>query len=151
MLSDQRLRELKRSHHVERMPYGIDPHRYTERAERLLETAQRELHINPEVAMSCSYEAMLSSGLAMLAVHGFRLTGQPGHHAVLADIVNEAVEGTPYEASGRAYVRLRRMRNQSLYEAEIVDEETAQHALTHGRALLEWASNEVASHDQSGG
>lgn len=151
MLTDERLRELRRSHHIERMPYGVDPHRYLQRGQRLLETAQRELQMNPEVAMSCSYEAMLSSGLAVLAVHGLRLTGQPGHHAVLADIVNEAVEGTDYETSGRAYVRLRRMRNQSLYEAEIVDEDTAQHALAHGRRLLEWATAEVASHDQNRG
>lgn len=151
MLSDDRLRELRRSHHLERMSYGIDPHRYLERAQRLLDTATRELPFNPEVAMSCSYEAMLSSGLAMLASHGYRLTGQPGHHAVLADIVNEAVEGTKYESSGRAYVRLRRMRNQSLYEAEIVDEETARHALTHGTALLEWAGQEVARRESDRG
>lgn len=144
MLSDEQIRNLRKSHHIERMPFGIDPHRYLDRAQRLLETAAREHSINPEVAMTCSYEAMLSCGLAALAVHGYRLTGQPGHHAVLADIVNDAVAGTAYEPSGRAYVRLRRMRNQSLYEAEVVDEDTATHAMSHGRLLLEWARAEVA-------
>ena len=144
MISVERLEELRKSRHIERIPYGVQSQPYLDRARRLLDTADREMAVNPEVAMTCSYEAMLSCGLAVLASHGYRLTGRPGHHAVLADIVNDAVAASAYQASGLAYVRLRRLRNQSLYEAHIVDQDTAEHAKTHGEALLEWAKTETS-------
>ena len=108
---------------------------YLASAEKKLAAAEKLLGIDEEAAYQIAYEAMLKASLGFLLSFGVRPRSQPGHHIVVIEFAGQKL-GSAYKGLADVFDRMRRKRNQSLYEAAaIISKQEATQALA---AAKEW-------------
>ena len=108
---------------------------YLAGAEKKLAAAEKLLAIDEEAAYQVAYEAMLKASLGFMLSFGVRPRSQPGHHIVVIEFVGQKL-GPAHKGLADLFDRMRRKRNQSLYDAAaIISEQEATQALA---AAKEW-------------
>jgi uncharacterized protein (UPF0332 family) len=111
--------------------------KYLAGAERKLSAAEKVLSIDEEAAYQIAYEAMLKASLGFLLSFGVRPRSQPGHHVVVIEFAGEKL-GAAHQGLADVFDRMRRKRNQALYEAAaIISKQEATQAVA---AAKEWIS-----------
>jgi hypothetical protein len=91
------------------------------------------------VRYGIAYDAAHDIGEALLAAHGFRTANGPGQHEALGRYLRAVLDKPPAEKAANAFDRLRRARNQDLYEAKPVGAAAAEKAEQVARELFDAA------------
>lgn len=94
---------------------GDQVNRYFGAAEKKLVTARKILAIDEEACFQAAYDAMLKASLGFILRHGVRPRSQPGHHVAIIQFI-ETHLGKEHHAMVAAFDRMRRKRNQALYD-----------------------------------
>ena len=90
-----------------------------QKAFRSIQTAEMAFSDNdPEGALTMAYEAMLKTSLALLSANGFRPRIQLGHHKTLILYARHILVESASVID--TYDRLRRKRNKTIYDVEVV-------------------------------
>lgn len=83
------------------------------KARRWLDLASKLAGIDLDTALEKTYDAVLESGMALLAKDGFRATSKLGHHFAVMEYLSNAID-----IDGSALHTLRKNRNVIIYEDE---------------------------------
>jgi uncharacterized protein (UPF0332 family) len=114
--------------------------RYLAAATKKLATAKKVLPIDDEAAFQLAYEAMLKGSLGLMLSHGFRPRSTPGHHMAIIEFAEKQL-GAPSHRLVALFDRMRRKRNQALYDA------TGLITRTEAEQALDTAAKYLASVD----
>jgi HEPN domain len=132
--------------------------RAIERVERDAETAAEELaaarkHLksaelisdqDPSGAFAMGYDAMRKAISAHMRANGYRVTMGPGHHYRTGRYALAALDSLGVEEHVEAFDDLRRLRNQSEYEALTVESDEVAEALAHAYTLVDAIERDLA-------
>ncbi len=120
--------------------------RYLAAASSKLATARKVLAIDDEAAYQLAYEAMLKGSLGLMLSHGFRPRSVPGHHVAIIRFVERQL-GAPSHRLVALFDRMRRKRNQALYDAAgLITRTEAEQALETAAKYLVDVEQHLAKH-----
>jgi uncharacterized protein (UPF0332 family) len=85
--------------------------------------AKKVLCFDEETAYQMFYEAMLKASLALMLSYGLRPRGLPGHHINIIEFCEKKL-GKEYENLLNSFDKMRRKRNQAIYQPMVVITET---------------------------
>ena len=112
-------------------------------AERKLAAAGKTLAIDEEAAYQLAYEAMLKASLGFMLSFGVRPRSQPGHHIVVIEFVSKQL-GAPHRGLMDLFDRMRRKRNQALYDATgLITKHEAEQAIVSAKTLIDILKAEI--------
>lgn len=98
--------------------------------------AEKVLQIDEEAAYQMFYESMLKASLALMLSYGFRPRSLPGHHVNIIEFSAKKL-GNHYAYIMNTFNKMRRKRNQVIYEADIeITEKEANNALETAKEYL---------------
>lgn len=98
--------------------------------------AEKVLPIDEETAYQMFYEAMLKASLALMLSYGFRPRSLPGHHVNIIEFSTKKL-GNHYAYIMNTFNKMRRKRNQVIYEADVeITEKEANNALKTAKEYL---------------
>lgn len=106
-------------------------------AERL---SQLRLLTSSAVKYDLAYDAAHDVGEALLAVYGYRTSNGPGQHEALGRFLRAVLDTPPGDAAARRFDQLRRVRNQSHYDAKPVGDAEARLVERTARELYDAVS-----------
>ena len=104
-------------------------------AQRKLKAAEKALAIDEEAALEIAYEAMLKATIALMLAHGQRLRSGPGHHEAAIQFAGSKLDSSCSDLI-LAFDRMRRKRNQTLYNIAITTRTEAEQAVRAAREFL---------------
>lgn len=89
-----------------------------EQIKKFFDSAKENLKITdstniPEVIFKFSYDALIKTGLILIALKGYRIRSREGHHTKILQSLSEILNDNDIEAIGNI---MRRQRNIDLYE-----------------------------------
>lgn len=91
---------------------------------------------NPDDIFTLAYEAMLKASLALMRASGFRPRTQLGHHRTLVTFATEVL-GNRFSSLTATYERMRKKRNQLIYNVTTVTRTEADAAAEVAARYLE--------------
>jgi uncharacterized protein (UPF0332 family) len=112
-------------------------------ARKKLESAKKALAIDEEISYQLAYEAMLKASLGLMLSYGVRPRSLPGHHITIIAYA-EAKLGKEFKHLIAMFDRMRRKRNQSIYEVGgFISTTDARHALASAEQYLKTISEAI--------
>lgn len=109
--------------------------------------AEKVLPIDEEGAYQMFYEAMLKASLALMLSYGVRPRSLPGHHLNIIEFSAKKLGGN-FAYLMNTFDKMRRKRNQVIYEADIViTEKEADNALKTAREYLNVIKKHINSNN----
>ncbi len=105
-------------------------------AKRHLESAASIADADPTAAFAVSYDAMRKAISAHMRASGYRVKKGPGHHQRTGRYALAALDDLHVEDHIEAFDSLRQLRNQSEYDALMVEPDEVEEILEHARALV---------------
>jgi hypothetical protein len=127
---------------------ATDVPRDPEGARRVLAQARRALQsadldgVDPDSGYGLAYQAALKAALALLRAHGRRVSSGAGGHVVTLEEARRLLG--PDGAAVTRVDRMRRARNQLVYDGDEVGEADRRQAVADARVLIELVSNRLA-------
>ncbi len=110
--------------------------RYLTAASKRLATARKILSIDEEACFQQTYDAMLKASLGFMLSFGLRPRSQPGHHVAIIRFVESRFD-KQHQGLIAAFDRMRRKRNQALYDATgLITKHEAEQALEVAERFL---------------
>jgi uncharacterized protein (UPF0332 family) len=103
-------------------PQKINPKQiadFQKSAAKKLSTARKTINIDEEAAYQIAYEAMVKASLAFILAHGQRVRAQLGHHIALIEFCERHLD-VKHAPLLRSLDRMRRKRNQALYDVGMI-------------------------------
>jgi len=117
--------------------------KYIASARKKLETARKTLEIDEEASYQFAYEAMLKASLSLMLSSGVRPRSLPGHHITIIEFAGEQL-GKDYKHLISIFDRMRRKRNQAIYEVDVLISVTeARQALASAEQYLDAISDAI--------
>jgi uncharacterized protein (UPF0332 family) len=120
-------------------PQRVDWHqisRYLGAASKKLTTAKKILLIDEEACYQQAYDAMLKASLGFMLSHGVRPRSQPGHHVAIIEFAESHLD-KEHHSLVVAFDRMRRKRNQALYEVTgVISKQEAEQAVQIAERFL---------------
>lgn len=92
--------------------------RFFNSAQKKFRSAKKIIRLDEESAYKVAYEAMLQASLALMLSYGTRPRSLPGHHVAIIEFSARKI-GKEYTRLIDTFDKMRRKRNQSVYEADI--------------------------------
>jgi hypothetical protein len=92
---------------------------------------------DPSGAFALGYDAMRKAISAHMRARGYRVTKGPGHHFRTGRYALAALDGLGAQEHVEAFDDLRRLRNQSEYDALSVESDEVAESLAHAHALVD--------------
>jgi hypothetical protein len=135
-VSQQELDELVAEGVIERVP--PDPETAEaelNQARTHVESAAEIAESDPVAAFAIGYDAIRKSISAHMRVRGYRVTKGKGHHARIGAYAFAALDAVDVEHL-EAFDELRQLRNQSEYDALMLEGEDVAEALAHAAAII---------------
>lgn len=117
---------------------------YLKKANGFLSAAKANIEINGDVAFTTAYDSMLTITQALMLSHGYRPRKQMGHHQTLVEF-SKQVLGPKFHLLTSTYSRMRRKRNNVIYEAESVAITEAKEAVKYAEKYYIAVENKIAS------
>src|SRR2546423_393832 len=114
-------------------------------ARRHIASAEKIVDDDPDLAFSALYDAMRKAISAHMRASGYRVTRGEGAHAKTGEYAAAALDHLDINMDLDEFDTLRRLRNQSEYEALEVDEDEVREALEHATAVVDAVSRELAA------
>lgn len=109
--------------------------------------AKKILMVDEETAYQVFYESMLKASLALMLSYGQRPRSLPGHHVNIIEFSAKKL-GRNYLEIINTFDKMRRKRNQMIYEADIeITESEAKNALKTAEEYLAIISKHVNSNN----
>ena len=105
-------------------------------ATRHLESAASIADADPTAAFAVGYDAMRKAISAHMRASGYRVKRGSGHHQRTGRYALAALDGLHVEDHIEAFDSLRQLRNQSEYDALMVEPDEVAEVLEHARALV---------------
>lgn len=110
--------------------------RFLADADKRLLAAKKTLSIDEEASYQLAYEAMLKASLGFMLSFGLRPRSLPGHHIAIIEFAEQRL-GKEYGGIISLFDRMRRKRNQSIYEeSSFISRREAQSALETAEKYL---------------
>lgn len=110
--------------------------RFLAGADRKLASARKVLAFDEEACLQLAYEAMLKASLGFMFSYGLRARSQPGHHVAIIEFVRTRID-KKHAALVAAFDRLRRKRNQALYDdSGLVSQHEAEQSLVSSQEYI---------------
>lgn len=129
-------------------PHKIDSaqiRRFLASADKKLASAHKILAFDEEAYFQQPYEAMLKASLGFMFGYGFRARSQPGHHIAIIEFVRARID-KKHAGLLTVFDRLRRKRNQALYEnTGFVSHRDAEQALESTRDYFVVIRTDIAA------
>ena len=107
------------------------------------ETAATIAGRDPVAAFAIGYDAVRKALSAHMRQRGYRLTRGAGHHARTGRYAIAAIDDPTLEDHLDAFDELRQIRNQSEYDALLLDTDEVTDALDHADAIITAVGNEI--------
>lgn len=117
---------------------------YLKKTNRFLSAAKLNLDINEDIAFTAAYDSMLTITLALMLSHGYRPRKQMGHHQTLVES-SKQILGPKFHLITSTYSRMRRKRNNVIYEAENVAISEAKEAVKFAGKYYEVVENKICA------
>lgn len=117
-----------------------------------VELEQARLHVgsaaqisgrDPVAAFALAYDAIRKALSAHLRSRGYRVTKGSGHHLRLGRYAIAAIDDRRVEEHLEAFDALRRLRNQSEYDAVVLGSNDVEDALSRAEAIIRAVSNDL--------
>jgi hypothetical protein len=118
-----------------------------------VELAQARLHVetateiaerDPVAAFALGYDASRKALFAHMRNRGYRIVGKGrGHHARVGRYAYAAIDEPGLQTHLDAFDELRRLRNQSEYDALLLDKGDVADALTHAGAIIDSVESDL--------
>ena len=108
-----------------------------------VETAATIAGRDPVAAFAIGYDAVRKALSAHMRQRGYRLTRGAGHHARTGRYAIAAIDDPTLEDHLDAFDELRQIRNQSEYDALLLDTDEVTDALDHADAIITAVGNEI--------
>jgi HEPN domain len=111
-----------------------------------VELGQARLHVesaagiaerDPVAAFALAYDAMRKTFSAHMRHRGYRVTRGPGHHVRTGKYALAALDDERVEEHLEAFDELRQLRNQSEYDAVLLDTDDVTDALARAEAIID--------------
>jgi len=109
-----------------------------------LETAAAAASTDPNGAFQLAYDAMRTGITAHMRANGYRVGSGAGAHLKTGRYASAALDEDALAAHIDAFDDLRALRNQSEYDALLLDENDARDALLHARAIVAAVESDLA-------
>ena len=122
----------------------------------LIELGQAQRHVasaaeiaerDPVAAFALGYDAIRKSLSAHMRAHGYRVTKGAGHHARTARYARAAIDDARVEEHLEAFDELRQLRNQSEYDALLLDQSDVTDALVRADAIIDAVEDDLGPAD----
>ncbi len=89
---------------------------------RYFNNALKDVHIAqentcPEVIFKFSYDALIKSGISLIAFYGYKTKSRQGHHIKILEKMAQIIKNNDIESIGD---RMRRKRNLDLYDGGVI-------------------------------
>jgi hypothetical protein len=141
-MSDQELNNLARIGQLDNVPFSADLLRkMLATARRRLQDAQRTDN-STETRFDCAYTAIRAVADAALLAQGWRTsTSKPGHHQTTIGCLVHTLGASP--TTVRVLDALRKQRNLSDYDGELVTDQALHECLQQAAALLQLAEQQL--------
>ena len=143
-MSEEQLNELVAEGAIERVPADPETAR--------VELDQARLHVgsaaqiaerDPVAAFAVAYDAIRKALAAHGRHRGYRVTKGKGHHWRIGRYAIAAIDDSRAEEHLDAFDELRQLRNQSEYDALLLDADDVADALARAEAIIEAVSNDL--------
>ena len=105
-------------------------------ARRHVETARAIADADPTAAFAVGYDAMRKAISAHMRAAGYRVARRQGHHHWTGRYASAAIGGEDVAAHIEAFDDLRQLRNQSEYDALLVEPRDVAELLDHADGLI---------------
>lgn len=136
-MSRRALQELLANGALERVAADIETARQElDTARRHAQTAQAIADADPTAAFAVGYDAMRKAISAHMRAGGYRVARRQGHHHWTGRYASAAIGGAGVRAHIEAFDDLRQLRNQSEYEALLVEPRDVAELLDHANGLI---------------
>ena len=143
-MSQEELDDLVAEGAIERVPPDPETARVEFDQARLhVETAATIAGRDPVAAFAIGYDAVRKALSAHMRQRGYRLTRGAGHHARTGRYAIAAIDDPTLEDHLDAFDELRQIRNQSEYDALLLDTDEVTDALDHADAIITAVGNEI--------
>ncbi|SEA49545.1 hypothetical protein [Acidovorax soli] len=142
-MPEEELNNLARIGMLDKVPFSAALlHKMLATARTRLQDAQR-VGNSPETRFDCAYTAIRAVADAALHAQGWRTsTSKPGHHQTTLQCLTHTLGVSP--ATVRVLDALRKQRNLSDYDGELVTEQALHECLQQAQTLLQRAEQQLA-------
>jgi HEPN domain len=107
-----------------------------EQAQLHVESAAEIAERDPVAAFAIGYDAIRKALSAHMRSRGYRITRGTGHHVRIGRYALAAIDDPRLEEHLEAFDELRQLRNQSEYDAVVLDSDDANEVLAHADAVI---------------
>jgi HEPN domain len=107
-----------------------------EQAQLHVESAAEIAERDPVAAFAIGYDAIRKALSAHMRSRGYRVMRGPGHHARIGRYALAAIDDPRLEEHLEAFDELRQLRNQSEYDALVLDSDDVADALARADAIM---------------
>ncbi len=104
-------------------------------AQKRAAAGRKNLTIDAEMAYEIAYEAMVKGSLALMLSHGQRPRKQLGHHIAIIEFARQHLGGCP-TTTFILFDRMRRKRNDAVYDVTIISDTEAEEAVSTSERFL---------------
>lgn len=114
-----------------------------DQARRHVESAASIGERDPVAAFAIGYDAMRKALSAHMRSRGYRIAKGKGHHARTGRYASAAIDTAGIEEHLEAFDDLRQLRNQSEYDALVLDAGDVTDLLAHAEAIIEAVGDDL--------
>lgn len=112
-------------------------------ARRHIESANEVARIDPNGAFQLAYDGARKAAGAHMRAHGYRVGSGQGAHVKTGRYIAAVYDQASLAAHVEAFEDMRRLRNQSEYDALLIDEADARDAIEHADAIVSAVENDL--------